>query len=241
MRAALWWQGYVNDYETLGLKGSFNNIGPSFASAAASPLDFYKFYAGEGGMRVPLIIAGEPIPAAGRLTNALAYVTDITPTILDATGVSPPNGRFGGRPVEQIVGRSLLPLVRGEVERVYSATDTIGYELGGNAALFQGDYKIVLNIPPVGDNQWHLYNIVTDPGETDDLKDRMPERFEEMLAHYQQYVVDNNVLPLPANYDPVFQGIANGVLDRFGLQILVGLLTLVVLLPFLVWYRASRQ
>lgn len=241
MRAALWWQGYVNDYETLGLKGSFNNIGPSFASAAASPLDFYKFYAGEGGMRVPLIIAGEPIPPAGRLTNALAYVTDITPTILDATGVSPPNGRFGGRPVEQIVGRSLLPLVRGEVERVYSATDTIGYELGGNAALFQGDYKIVLNIPPVGDNQWHLYNIVTDPGETDDLKDRMPERFEEMLAHYQQYVVDNNVLPLPANYDPVFQGIANGVLDRFGLQILAGLLTLVVLLPFLVWYRARRQ
>jgi arylsulfatase/uncharacterized sulfatase len=241
MRAGLWWQGYVNDYETLGLKGSFNNIGPSFASAAASPLDFYKFYAGEGGMRVPLIIAGEPIPTTARLTNALAYVTDITPTILDVAGVNPPNGRFGGRPVEKIVGRSLLPLVRGEVERVYSATDTIGYELGGNAALFQGDYKIVLNIPPVGDNEWHLYNIVTDPGETDDLKERMPERFEEMLAHYQQYVVDNNVLPLPANYDPVFQGIANGMLDRFGLQLLVGLLALVVLLPFLMWYRARHR
>jgi arylsulfatase/uncharacterized sulfatase len=240
MRAGLWWQGYVNDYDTLGLKGSFNNIGPSFASAAASPLDFYKFYAGEGGMRVPLMIAGEPIPTTARLTNALAYVTDITPTILDVTGVSPPNGRFGGRPVEHISGRSLLPLVRGEVERVYSATDTIGYELGGNAALFQGDYKIVLNIPPVGDNQWHLYNIVRDPGETDDLKARMPERFEEMLAHYQQYVVDNNVLPLPANYDPVFQGVANGVLDRFGLQLLVGLLALVVLLPFLIWYRARN-
>jgi hypothetical protein len=107
--------------------------------------------------------------------------------------------------------------------------------------LFQGDYKIVLNIPPVGDNQWHLYNIVTDPGETDDLKERMPERFEEMLAHYRQYVIDNDVLPLPANYDPVFQGVANGVLDRFGLQILVGLLALVVLLPFLIWYRARNQ
>ena len=241
MRAALWWQGYVNDYDTLGQKGSFNAIGPSFASAAASPLDFYKFYAGEGGMRVPLIIAGEPIPTTARLTNAFAYVTDITPTILDVAGVNPPSGRFGGRPVESIIGRSLLPLVRGDVERVYSATDTIGYELGGNAALFQGDYKIVLNIPPVGDNQWHLYNIVTDPGETDDLKEHMPERFQEMLAHYRQYVIDNDVLPLPANYDPVFQGVANGVLDRFGLQILVGLLALVVLLPFLIWYRARNQ
>jgi arylsulfatase/uncharacterized sulfatase len=241
LRFALWNQGYVNDYETLGLKGSFNTIGPSFASAAASPLNFYKFYAGEGGMRVPLIIAGESIPATTRPTNALAYVTDITPTILDITGVSPPSGRFGGQPVEAIAGRSLLPLIRGDVQRVYSATDTIGYELGGNAALFQGDYKIVLNIPPVGDSEWHLYNIVKDPGETRDLKEQMPERFEEMLDHYQQYVADNNVRPLPANYNPVFQGIANGMLDRFGPQLLLALLSIVILLPFYLLYRGRHR
>jgi arylsulfatase A-like enzyme len=241
MRLALEQQGYVNDYDTLGLKGSFNTIGPSFASAAASPLDFYKFYAGEGGMRVPLIIAGESIPSRALPTNAFAWVTDITPTILELTGVSPPAGRFGGHPVEAIVGRSLLPLIRGEVDRVYSATDTIGYELGGNSALFQGDYKIVLNIPPVGDNEWHLYNIVTDPGETDDLKEQMPERFQEMLAHYEQYVIDNNVLPLPSNYDPTFQGIANGVLDRFGPQVLLGLLSIIYLIPFFILYRTRRR
>ncbi len=44
--------GYDSDYDRLGLKGSFNTIGPSFASASASPLSHYKFYAGEGGMRV---------------------------------------------------------------------------------------------------------------------------------------------------------------------------------------------
>ncbi len=57
-RFALARQGYENDYEPLGLKDSFNRIGTSFASAAASPLSYYKFYSGEGGMRVPLIIAG---------------------------------------------------------------------------------------------------------------------------------------------------------------------------------------
>jgi arylsulfatase/uncharacterized sulfatase len=113
--------------------------------------------------------------------------------------------------------------------------------LGGNSALFQGDYKIVLNIPPVGDNEWHLYNIVKDPGETIDLKERMPERFKEMLAHYQQYTVANNVLPLPANYNQAFQGIANGTLDRFGPQILLGLLSLIVLLPFLLLYRSRNR
>ena len=41
----VWWNrlfaaqnGYSVDYETLGLKGSFNALSPSFASAAASPL-----------------------------------------------------------------------------------------------------------------------------------------------------------------------------------------------------------
>ncbi|MEZ5572124.1 MAG: arylsulfatase [Halioglobus sp.] len=240
VRFGLWLQDYNDDYDTLGLKGSFNTIGPSFASAAASPLDFYKFYAGEGGMRVPLIISGASIPATQKPSNAFTYVTDITPTILELGGVKPPGARYGGRPVEPMIGRSLLPIARAEADRVYSETDTIGYELGGNSALFQGDYKIVLNIPSVGDNEWHLYNIVTDPGETRDLKETMPERFQEMLGHYEAYVAANNVLPLPTNYNPTLQGIYNGILDRFGLQIAVGLLSLVVLIPFLIAYRSRR-
>jgi hypothetical protein len=93
----------------------------------------------------------------------------------------------------------------------------------------------------VGDNQWHLYNIVKDPGETSDLKAQMPERFEEMLGHYRQYVVDNNVLPLPENYDPTFQGISNGILDRFRLQVLLALLSFVVLFPFYLLYRSRNR
>jgi len=36
VRISLALQDYTTDYDTLGLKGSFNTIGPSFASAAAS-------------------------------------------------------------------------------------------------------------------------------------------------------------------------------------------------------------
>ena len=36
--------GYHRDYERLGEKGSWNFIGPEFASAAASPSAFFKFY-----------------------------------------------------------------------------------------------------------------------------------------------------------------------------------------------------
>jgi arylsulfatase/uncharacterized sulfatase len=241
LRLSLAMQSYNNNYETLGLKGSFNFIGPSFASAAAGPLDFYKFYAGEGGMRVPLIFAGAALPAQPRQTNALAYVTDIAPTILQLAGVSPPSSRYGGRPVEQMVGRSLLPLLSGEVQRVYSESDTIGYELAGNAALFQGDYKIVRNRGPVGDGRWHLYNIVVDPGEANDLAESMPQRLQTMLAEYEAYAAHNGVRALPDGYNEELQGILNGVQDRFGPQLLLAVLTLLILIGFHIAYRSRRR
>ena len=237
MRLSLHMNDYTNDYDTLGEKGSFNSIGPSFASAAVGPLAYYKFYVGEGGMRVPLIIAGEALPHKGQWTNAFAWVTDITPTILDLAGVDPPGSHYGGRLVEPITGRSLLPLARGEVDRVYSETDSIGFELIGNSALFQGDYKIVRNRPPVGDDRWHLYNIVQDPGETQDLSAAMPERLEQMLAQYEDYVQKNGVLPVPADYDQAFQGISNAVRERFTPQILLILFAFLTLLPFYLAYR----
>jgi arylsulfatase A-like enzyme len=234
-------QDYTTDYETLGLKGSFNSIGPSFASAAASPLAYYKFYSGEGGMRVPLIIAGEPLSVSQPVSNAFAYVTDITPTILDLSQVNQPAERFGGRRVEPIIGRSLVPLVRGEVSRVYTKTENIGYELGGNAALFQGDYKIVLNRGPLGDNVWHLFDIVADPGEAIDLAGSMPEKLQQMILAYESYASNNGVLEVPKGYRQQAQVGLNGLRDRLGPQILIILLSILVLVSVLVFRTAKRK
>jgi arylsulfatase/uncharacterized sulfatase len=238
MRLSLYTNDYTNDYDTLGEKGSFSSIGPSFASAAVGPLAYYKFYVGEGGMRVPLIISGEAVPHKDQWTNAFAWVMDITPTILDLAGVDPPGSHYGGRRVEPIKGRSLLPLARGEVDRVYAETESVGFELIGNAALFQGDYKIVRNRPPVGDDRWYLYDIVKDPGETRDLSSAMPERLQQMLAEYDDYVAKNGVLEVPADYNQTFQGISNAIRERFTPQILLILFAFLTLLPFYIAYRA---
>ena len=233
--------GYHTDYERLGLKGSYNTISPSFASAAASPLAFYKFYAGEGGMRVPLIVAGAGLPLQGVLNNAFSFVTDITPTILSFAGVAPPAGRYRGRPVEPIIGRELQPLLFGGAERVYGSEDTVGYELAGHAALFQGDYKILFNRGPLSDGQWHLYNIVQDPGETTDLASVEPARLQRMLTAYERYARDNQVLPVPAGFGHLKQVIINTLYNRLRTPILVGLLLTLILLPFLVAYRRKRS
>ncbi len=43
MQVWLKWVGYHQDYDRLGEKGSFNYIGPEFASAAAGPSAYFKF------------------------------------------------------------------------------------------------------------------------------------------------------------------------------------------------------
>ena len=231
--------GYNLDYDSLGLKGSYSSIGPSFASAAASPLAYYKFYAGEGGMRVPLIMAGKPVGSQQSLTPAFAWATDITPTILSLTGVSQPSARYAGRPVQPIIGRDLRPLLSGAAERVYGPDDAVGYELTDHGVLFQGDYKLVINQPPRGDGQWRLFNIVKDPGETVDLSASHALRFQRMLSLYEQYRVDNNVVPVPQSYNQIKQVMTN-ILFKQRDNILVAFLTLLLLLPFYVAYRIKN-
>src|SRR3546814_6692532 len=75
----------------------------------------------------------------------------------------------------------------------------LGYELAGNAALFRGDFKLVRNLPPIGDGGWRLYDIRTDPGETRDLSTAMPDRFAAMQADYRSFAPENGVLDMPTD------------------------------------------
>lgn len=209
--------GYHHNMETLGEKGSMAFIGPEWASATASPSGLFKFYASEGGIRVPLIIAGpniaDNLEEEQSVINAFAMVTDITPTILDYVGVdygNVPQGDDNSAEVA-ITGRSLMPLINGSQLAVYAPDEPIGMEVAGNSALFKGDYKITRNTPPQGDNIWHLYNLAKDPGETLDLRDQQPQKFAELMIDYQAYQEEFGVQIMPADYDHMEQIYANSL------------------------------
>jgi arylsulfatase A-like enzyme len=212
--------GYETEYETLGTKGSFVTIGPSFASASASPLSYYKFFSREGGMRVPLIVSGPPVTRRGQISDEFVYVTDLAPTLLEFAGVTraPTSAEPTSlEPVspEQMRGKSLVQHLAGTSDEVHDESEAIGYELAGNAALFRGDFKVVKDRGPIGDDQWHLFNLKTDVGEANDLRDVEPEIFESMLAAYRDYEKTNNVLPVPDGYDQRQQVLQAGIIKRF--------------------------
>ena len=229
--------GYNTDYATLGLKGSYNTINPGFTSAAVSPLSFYKFYVGEGGLRVPLVISGLPLGEVIEQTPAFAWATDIAATVISLAGIESPAGRYGGRPVLPMTGRDLLPVVSGEQPSVYADEDSVGYELTGHGVLFQGDYKLARNLAPLGDGEWRLFDIVTDPGETRDLKDKLPARFQQMLSAYENFERQNRVQALPAGYSQRRQLLLNMLRDRLGSGVIVSLLLVLILIPFVAYVR----
>lgn len=91
----------------------------------------FKFHTSEGGLRVPIIIAG-PAIAAGQKFDAAAFVTDVTPTLLDFAGSAPLPATLDGV--------SLRPALGGAAA---TAERSIVVEVAGNIAYYQGPYKLV--------------------------------------------------------------------------------------------------
>ena len=204
---------YRRDGDDLGGPGTYVVPGPSWAAVSASPLSTFKFYAGEGGIRSPLIISGGPVAARNQVHSGLTHVTDIVPTLLDLAGLPRPGTRWQGQSIEPPSGRSLLPVLADPTQRVRRPDEALGYELAGNKALFKGDLKLVLNRPPIGDGQWHLYDLRTDPGETQDLRERQPQVFAALQAEYDTWAAAHGVLPMPEGYNPVRQVVINTVFN----------------------------
>lgn len=186
--------GFHRNFEKNGGKGYYGFIGTGFANAAASPFSFFKYYSGEGGLRVPFIINGKNI--ANTTSNEFSFFTDIAPTIYDMVGIST-SANEGFAPV---TGKSLVPHINDPNQPVYAENEGVGLEAAGNCAYFMDGYKIVKNNLPAGDTTWHLYHIESDPGEVVDLAEQESEQFEIMLAAYAQYESEVGVLKMPLGY-----------------------------------------
>ena len=156
----------------------------------ASPSHLFKFHMSEGGLRVPLIISGPGIQK-GKNHN-FAFVTDIAATLSDIV--------FNDVD-ERIIGKSLQNSLAGSKEKNYLDSDSVGLEVTGNSALFKGDFKIVKNRPPNGSNQWELFNLSKDPGETINLAKSMPNKLLELIGEYEAYAEKNGVIELPLDYE----------------------------------------
>lgn len=198
----------IEDFDTspenLGQRGCLTAIGPEWASVSSAPLNLYKFYTSEGGLRVPLIAAGPGITASGIL-DAPVHVADLVPTILDAAGVAYEPQAF--------YGRSAFPLLTGQAEANRPVDQGFGFEVSGNAALYRGQWKITRLAPPLGDAAWRLYDLSIDPGETTDVSAKYPALFADLQAEYRAYSETVGVFELGPE-DSAFKELFNKLVSK---------------------------
>ncbi|MEL6452113.1 MAG: arylsulfatase [Pseudomonadota bacterium] len=226
-------EGFDTSTENMGLPGSLTAIGPEWASVEASPFNLYKFYSSEGGLRVPLVVAGPGIAASG-IQHGPVHVSDLMPTLLDAAGVA--------YDADALYGKSVLLVLAGETTETRSADKSFGGEVSGNASLYRGNWKLVRTALPRGDFTWRLYDLSVDPGETTDLSGEQPALFADMRAEYDAYAADNGVLDLaPTDYAQaqLFSNLLERIASTYW-PYMAGLV-LALLGGFYILYRLARM
>jgi arylsulfatase len=77
---------------------------------------------------------------------------------------------------------------------VYGAHELVGGEMLNGKWMRKGDFKAVAVAAPYGTGEWHLYNVVVDPGETQDLAGEMPVLLKELQAAWDEYAEDVGVV-----------------------------------------------
>ena len=149
------------------------------------PLHGWKATTWEGGIRVPLVIAGPGIDHGRRATRAVGW--DLFPTICDWLGIdSLPDGLEGGSLANLLSIGDRAGVRR---ENPYLVFHFPHYQLqkGGqpSTALYEGDYKLI-KFWETGD--YHLYNLETDIGETDNLSKKDTNRVVRMSQLMDDYL-----------------------------------------------------
>ena len=228
--------GYHRDFDKLGAKGYYGAHGPEFANALASPFSYFKYYTGEGGLRVPFIMSGKNLPQNVK-SDAFCFFTDIAPTIYDLVGISSKANK-GYAP---ITGKSMLPHITNSNQLIYGENEGVGLESGNSSAYFLNGYKIVKNNIPYGDNIWHLYYLPNDPGEINDLAHEKPALFQKMLSKYQAYEKAVGVIKMPEGYYAEREVTKKSLVVMLKPFLPVLLVILVATMSFIVWRKRSKR
>lgn len=170
-----------------GPEDTYASYGRAWANLSNTPFRLYKRWTHEGGIATPLIVhwpAGEL--NNGTIVRAPYQLTDILPTILEATQVPFPE-HDSNRDIPDCEGCSVLSVLRGG-----QPTDhTLFWEHTGNAAIRRGRWKLVREYP----SAWELYDMDTDRAEKTDLAAFNSELVRELVAQWEAWANRVGVVP----------------------------------------------
>jgi arylsulfatase len=207
-----WSQTHPNAW---GDPGSYPCYGPMWAQVSMTPFSQYKGWLAEGGIRNGLIVSGPIVKRPkGSINRGVMHVADIVPTLLEVAGASYPR-TVNGQEALPLMGKSWVRLLAGEEESPRSAQDYLAWEVFGNRAVRQGDWKLRWQYKPYGTEKWELFNLADDVAERHDLASAQPDKVKALLALWDDYVRANKVI-LPSRV--LSEGMVKKLPDRYPVE-----------------------
>jgi len=128
----------------------------------------------EGGLRVPTVICWPARIPAGQVSDQVAISMDWMPTLLAAAGLAPDPGYPSD-------GMDLLPILTSPNAQVARRLFW-RYRHNQQRACRDGDYKFL----KIRDNTF-LFNVVADPRERANLKDRLPDVYARLTSAWEAW------------------------------------------------------
>ena len=189
-------------FDVLGGPSTYNHYPIGWAMAFNTPYKLFKRYAShEGGIADTAIVSWPAgIAAHGEVRDHYINVADVTPTVYDLLGITPP-ATVGGVPQRPLEGTSFVAAlhdphaVTGKTTQFYSMLGTRGIWHDGWFA------NTVHAASPAGwshfdADRWELFNIAADRSQCHDLAADNPDKLAELIALWFAEAQKYNGLPL---------------------------------------------
>lgn len=198
----------MND-NTLVIFTADNGTSPKcdFAELKSKKTDLQNHWRGmkadafEGGHRVPFIVRWPGHIKPGTQSDQIISLVDIMATCADTVGIKLPETA-----AEDSV--SLMPVLKGNDVNGSLHEAVICHSISGRFVLRKGDWKLLFTAGSGGwslpkDNdalkeglpKWQLYNLSTDPKETNNLIEKYPEVVAELTKILREYVEKGRSTP----------------------------------------------
>src|SRR3954451_18967413 len=186
--------------DDLGSHKTYNHYPNGWAMAFNTPFKMWKRYEFNGGTSDPCVISWPAgTSARGEIRDQYHHAIDVTPTILDVLGVTPPD-TIKGHTQSHFDGVSMLysfnePTAPG-------ARHTQFFSMLGSRGIWHDGWKAVTTHPTLSgwsnfnDDEWELYNVEVDRSESHNLADEHPEKVRELVNLWYAEAGANEGFPL---------------------------------------------
>jgi arylsulfatase len=164
-----------------------------WASVSSTPFKYYKLWPYAGGVQTPFVLSWPAAIKNPGIRTQFIDVIDITPTVLDITGIEAP-AVFNGVCQMPLHGKSIRATF--DNARAPHPRNRQYFELWGSRGIWHDGWKAVgIHTPGTSfdNDRWELYN---DFSESTNLAAQHPQKLEELKKLWWTEAEKNGALPL---------------------------------------------